>query len=485
MAAGVLCLAGAPAATATTGQGPQDPAARELADLRQRIQAADREGDALRKSIRELRDAGMEERLAARRLDLIRSVVDDTVYATGVRTSMLSDGYHAGWDGGFFLEDPSGNFRLDFGAYSQVRLLVNKRENNREDATRGGFDIPRTRLTFSGHVFTPDLKYHVSMDPTRDERFQGPPPFRNNLPAGIFFLDDAWVSWQLDRHWSVRAGQFKLGFNREESIDARYQQAIDRTLVNESLNLGRTQGIEFRYEDADTRLTFAITDGPTDDIGGNTNRIGAANPQARINSEALQPDYEYSLTARWETLYAGSWEQFDDMTSDPGDDPGFMLGVGIHVSETESGLAPAEEVNTLPRDEVGWFGATVDASFEFGGSNLFGSVIYHYLDRDTQALDILGGVLQGGWYIMPDHEVFGRWEAGHLKATGVRFADLNLFTVGWNWYIDGHDLKFSTDFGFAHSIVDVPWISETTGWRQDRRGDEHQWVLRSQFQMIF
>ena len=130
----------------------------------------------------------------------------------------------------------------------------------------------------------------------------------------------------------------------------------------------------------------------------------------------------------------------------------------------------------------------MDASVEWGGANLFGSMIYHHVNNGSFGqFDIFGIVVQGGVYIAPRHELFARWEYGWYKEDVASFVvgDLNVVTAGWNWYIDGHDVKLSLDAGLSLDELDRAWDADIAGWRADADGDEHQFVIRTQFQLLF
>ncbi len=474
-AAGLVAVAGISCLAAASGAVDADPAT-QVQELRERVEAARAAGDELRRELRDLRESRSDAAIGERRSEAIRGLVAEAMADAGARGSLLSSGYAAGWDGGFFLQDPEGRFRLQLGAHAQIRFYANKQQRDTNDATRMGFEQTRTRLMLSGHVFTPDLQYFVQMDPTRNERFAGGQDPASDLPTGLFYLEDAWVRYRLAPQWYIRGGQFKLPFNREELVDPSRQLAVERSSVNESLNIGRSQGVELQWRGETDQFNLAVHDGATDDIGA-TLRVGLVDAEPRINTNALRADAEWAVAGRWESLLAGSWRQFDDFTSLPGEDFGLLVGAAAHLYKTESTGAPG-----AARNERRWYGVTADVSVEFGGANLFGSLIYHYIDG-SQQFDIFGAVIQGGWFIAPDHELFARWEWGEEEP--VAQADLMLMTAGWNWYLDGHDLKLTMDFGFAESIVDLLWTSEVAGFRRDFRRDEHQWVLRSQFQFIF
>ncbi|MHC5002710.1 MAG: hypothetical protein ACYTJ0_06270, partial [Planctomycetota bacterium] len=185
-----------------------------------------------------------------------------------------------------------------------------------------------------------------------------------------------------------------------------------------------------------------------------------------------------------EHLLAGSWAQFRDMTSPPGDDFGVLLGAAAFWQYDERGNLPPFP-GFRGRDERDWVAWTVDASMEFGGANAFASFTHHYVDTPALNISIYGFVVQGGYYILPKVEVYGRFEYGWWDFDNNTLADLTLFTAGFNYYIDGHDLKWTTDIGFGISKIENAWESDLAGWRQELDGSEPQIVFRTQFQLLF
>ncbi len=56
-------------------------------------------------------------------------------------------------------------------------------------------------------------------------------------------------------------------------------------------------------------------------------------------------------------------------------------------------------------------------------------------------------------------------------------------TVGLNWYLDGQDLKWTTDLGItAGSEVGASYIDTASGWRASGQGE---FVFRTRLQLIF
>ena len=115
------------------------------------------------------------------------------------------------------------------------------------------------------------------------------------------------------------------------------------------------------------------------------------------------------------------------------------------------------------------------------------------LQRDLGNLSIFAAQLQGGVYLMPKVELFGRYEFAYITgydsaevtATNDQLGDvapMNLLTAGVNWYLDGQDLKWTTDLGW--SITDLhPWFADlNAGWRPSRANEI---VFRTQLQLMF
>jgi len=456
-------------ASPAAGQSLED----DLRTLRERFEALEAENARMSHEIDELRAAQDPAWLNEQRADEIRSLVADVLADADTRRSTnLDSGFMAGWSDHFFLASPDGRFKLAIDGQLQFRYVFNRRE--RFDRVRDGFEFTRARLTLRGHVFGDKLSFLVRTDPTRNEP---------GLVTGLYYLRDAWIQYQFNDNWAIRVGQMKVPYNREELVSSAYQQAVERSQINEAMNAGRTQGIELRWAGETSKFYFQFNEGTADSLGG-FNLAGGLQP---VNTSALQPGVEYAFAARWEELLAGEWRQFQDITSPPDDPFGVMIGVAGFVQEAESIGSGAPR-----RDEERWYGAAVDLSIEYGGANLFAQGLWSYVDNGGFGLiNVYGITVQGGFYTTAKTELFTRFEYGWWNLGSAAFADLNLLTVGMNYYLDGHDAKLSFDLGAAFSIVDQNWLPESsednslTGFRRDFRGQEGQYVFRAQFQLLF
>jgi hypothetical protein len=470
MAGGLLLVQGTVfGQTAPSDEPPDGPPdmASQLKALQEEMRGLRRENDAMKGEIDELRAVTSDQWLTERRAEEIRGIVQDVLADADTRASLLNDGLIAGWSDGFFLSSPDGRFRLTIGGQMQARWVFNYHDQT--DHYIQGFENTRTKLIFGGHIINPDWEFRAQTNFDRD--------------GGEALLEDAWIRHHLNNDVSIRFGQFKLPFTREFLVDSSRQLAVERSLIDGAMNLGRSQGIEMTFSSSTARFIAAFSDGAEDNMGQESGFNLAGTQPDPANTSALTRDTEYAGTARYEVLVAGHWGQFDDLTSPQSDEFGMLIGAAIHTQEQEGGLPGPRESR--------WFGWTADLSVEFGGANVFASFTQHYLDEDGVDLfaNIYGIVVQAGVYITPKWEVFGRMEYGWTNfdlANGTfERSDLLIFTFGANHYLDGHDLKWSSDIGFGASQVEDFWINSRAGYRTDAEDAEPQIVIRTQIQLLF
>lgn len=477
MVLGVLGMS--PAAIAQDSPAGLEELRRQMEQMQQRMAEIDAENSALRKEVDQLRADSDDPWLTEARATEIRQLVTDVIADSESRMSLLQSGMTAGWNDGFFLASPDGNYKLAVNGQLQVRWVYNY--HDAADANRSGFENTRTKLTFRGHVFSPDFNYLVRGGFERRSDTNLGDDFTDTPNAGgNFRLEDAWMRWDLDNQFSIKVGQFKLPFNREELVSSEMQLAVERSAVNQNLNIGRSQGIQLEYADKQFRIIGAFSDGGSEEVGGLAD-VGLGSTAPPANQAALRQDTEFAATGRFEWLVAGNWRQFQDFSSAQTDAFGLMAGVAVHHEQGE-----ANGVFSFAQNETPWTVYTADVSAEFGGANLFASFTHHYFDRGGGDFRIWGAVIQGGVFVLPKWELFLRYEHGWWEFEGDdNFADLSLATAGWNYYFNGHALKLTTDFGVAFDQVELLWDSDIAGLRKEVDDAEPQIIIRTQFQLLF
>lgn len=382
--------------------------------------------------------------LTEQRTEEIRGIVQDVLADADTRSSLLQSGMTAGYDNGVVIGSSDGNFKVKVNGQMQVRFNLSDKDS--VDTSRWSWENRRTKLIFSGHVVDPSWNFKV----------QG----AFNANGGGFGLEDAWIKKSMDNGAFVKVGQFKAPWLREEAVGSGHQLAVERSLVNEYFNQGRSQGLMYGVAGDSWRGAVAWTDG-----------FGSANTSA----QAL--DTEMSLSARAEFLLSGNWKQFDDFSSWQGSEYGCMVGVAARYEKGEFGTAATESETT---------GITIDASIEGDGWNVFAALIWENVEPTPGATDTdeMGIVLQGGYFFTEDLEGFARYEWGDLDTAAD---DLGILTVGVNKYFSKHGVKWTTDIGYGVEMVDAGWGAPdaSTGWYADGADEDGQILIRTQLQLLW
>jgi len=424
-----LCLAGAPFVASAT--------ASESSDLHARL-------DAIERRIALLAAGEDDDAFEQRRAAEIRALARRIALDASTRSSFRSVDVVAGWDGHPFIASADGGFLLELAGRVQVRYVHNFQDGDDVDGSRGGFENRRTRVNFGGHVIDPTWEYTLQTGFDRS--------------SGRLELLNAYLRKALDDGVYVQFGQQRPPFLRESTTSSGRQLAIERSLIHSAFGVGRSQGVEVGVE----RERFALRGAFSDGDGGE-------------NVGAFVEDTEYALSARAAWLPVGEWRGLRDFTSAPDDEPLLLFAAAAHYEVEEFGTSGPPET-----DDFRW---QVEASAEFGGANAFATFVHRQLDRDgADTVDQFGVLLHGGVYITDDFEFFARYQWGDDDRSA---ADLHVVEAGFNRYFDRHDLKWTTDVGYAFDAVSDFFASGGAGWREDAPNEDGQLVVRSQLQLQF
>ena len=402
--------------------------------------------------------------------------MQDVLEDSDTRASLMQGGLAAGWSNGFFLSDPAGRFMLRLEGLMQIRWLLSYHDE--PDLARAGFENTRTTLTFSGFIFRPDLdlEYLIRGKFQCTAAASSPPPAMSAAepsPSRTPGFDIPSTT-----NGASAADSSNCPSTAKSSSVPAIGSAVERSTVNETLNIGRSQGVEVMYSGRDYRWNFAFSDGGQDNLLTVSTLVGT-NP---ANTSFSQEDSEATFTTRFEWLAAGNWKQFEDFTSPPGEEFGMLLGGALHYQVDEFGTGQPGV-----RNENRWFADTIDLSIEWGGADAFASFTHHYVDNAQFGwFHHFGIVIQGGYYVMPKWELFARGEWERVNS-GNSFGLQQFWatSIGWNYYLDGHDAKWTTDLTFGLSQIDNSADVDIAGFRQEGHKADPQMVVRTQFQLMF
>jgi hypothetical protein len=540
----VASVAGAPAVAqdpAPASGGVLDRPEPSVSDLLKRLDTLEERNKELETRVTELTREQGEEWLGEQRASQIRDVVRDVLADADQRASLRDGGMTAGWNDGFFLASNDGRFRMNVGGFVQSRFMLSSIRQGTFNASNGadqfvfdrqtnryGFDIPNAQIWADGHVFSRDFQYMVKArfyQQVETELNKGA-TINAATPGGAdysqFELLDAWARVNLDDHWAVRFGQFRSPFSRGFLVLEQYQMSASRSVVDYHYALGYTQGLELEYAADEARVRMSVNNGAQDNLLGDSNasygasifKLYPTGSYGAQNAPSWAQNATYSFTSRVDWKPSGAWDQFQSYTSPAMEEFGLLLGWGFHVQQSFA-YQPNNSTPGITDPSNFWVGTTIDAQVNFGGASFYGAFFYNYLSApgaiqpgfggpagqappNSQFLDlgefsIYAFQTQASVYMMPKVELFGRYEFGiisginntTISAQNPELANpepMNLLTAGVNWYLDGQDVKWTTDLGW--SITDLhPWFADLeAGWRPSR-SDEI--VFRTQLQLMF
>jgi hypothetical protein len=400
-----------------------------------------------------------------------------------------------------------GAFSVKVGGYEQVRFSLNSRDDNTLDNDMAwGFSNARTRINFSGNVFSEDWGYFIQFG-LGDDTAVGTPPPAGGTNSGTTAigpgLEDAFITYNMGNGWGMKVGQFKLPFLREELVGDTEQLAVDRSVTNSAFTQGRSQGLQFSYAQESFRFMGAFSDG-----------LRTANTDYVSPAEA-----DFALTARGEFMWSGAWSQADGgFTSWQNQNFFGMVGAAFHYQaggnsfNTGEGTVGPGNPSSNPSDFDIW-GVTADVTVKGNGWNAFGAFVYTSTDggnpgvgvvpypgtgtpggANAPSMDDFGIVLQGGVFVDAQWELFGRVDmifpdsSRTPAGSPVKFDDeMTTLTFGVNHYIspNSHAAKFTAQLQYfldkqATGIAPASTLHGLLGSAEDP-----QWTITAQLQLVF
>jgi hypothetical protein len=510
---------------------------------------------ALEKAVSDLMREKGESWLTQERSNEIRAVVQDVLNDADTRASLQTSAATSGYKDGFFIASPDGNFKLVINGENQVRWSYNWLSDramansvntlnvppqpqpnfNQSGIAKAayGFELRRVKLGFSGHVIDPGWQYSLTLayqqyfgsnlDPVGAANGSnstsgsladgGGVTGGDNFGSG-FSLENAYLARDLGAGFSVKFGQFKSPFLREWLVSSRSQLAIERSITTTLFSTGWTQGIELDWSNDSLRAMISYNDGANN---ANIGSISGTNVFAVTGDNLGVGFAQWAFTGRGEWKPFGSWQQFNDFSSMRGEASGLLLGAAINwqrggqqdVGNTSTIVTPGSG-----NAEATFLTWTVDATWELGGASLFAAWAMntaYTVPLGNNSINTYGTIVQGGYFVSNDVELFARWEWMSTASTpdnspqsvntpsgeNINFLGAynsfvnNIGTVGFNWYIGGaRGLKFTSDFGVSWK----PLIFQTglfgdniagAEYREEGVGGGGQLVARTQLQLLF
>jgi hypothetical protein len=514
---------------------------------------------ALEKAVSDLMREKGESWLTQERSNEIRAVVQDVLNDADTRASLQTSAATSGYKDGFFIASPDGNFKLVINGENQLRWSYNwlssrsmQNSVNTLDLpgpdidgsfnTVGvakaayGFELRRVKLGFSGHVIDPSWQYSVTLayqqyfgsnlnpvgaangsNSTSGSLADGGGVTGGDNFGSGFSLENGFIQRDLGAGFALKFGQFKSPFLREWLVSSRSQLAIERSIMNTLFTTGWTQGIELDWNNDSLRAMISYNDGANN---ANLGSISGTNVFGVTGDNLGVGFAQWAFTGRGEWKPFGSWQQFNDFSSMRGEASGLLLGAAVNWQRGGQQDVAVTTTDVTPGSgnaEATFLTWTVDATWELGGASLFAAWAMNTaydLPSGNQSINTYGAVVQGGYFVSDNVELFARWEwmntastlqnnpdnpdnPGDFAGENINFLGAynsfvnNIGTVGFNWYIGGaRGLKFTSDFGVSWK----PLIFQTglfgdniagAEYRQEGVGGGGQLVARTQLQLLF
>ncbi len=319
---------------------------------------------------------------------------------------------------------------------------------NDDGAAALGFQIRRARLSFKGHLGLEDVTYKVQLAFSPDDL---------GYKDGVITTSPA-LDWHIDfkriESASVRVGQYKVPYTREQLTSSGALNLVDRSLTHSEFTLDRDIGV----------MVYSKQTAGLDKL-----RYSAAIMSGEGKNKRDVVDVGLLYVARVNVSPLGRFKDLKLTDFERTDAPKVAIGAAFAYfadakkDEGNKGSTPADGGTT---DTLN---ATIDGVFKMQGITVIGAWHWRQGTRNPGSeLQDDGTLLvedpRDGWgwyaqvgYLLPVDgavEVAGRFSqvrASQSRATSL--SNANEATVGLNWYINGsHMIKLAGDI--AHTWGD-------------------------------
>ncbi|MEX0776783.1 MAG: porin [Phycisphaeraceae bacterium] len=434
--------------------------------------------------------------LTERRAEEVKTLVREVLADADTRASLQGDGITAGYDGkNFMLSNADKTFLMTISGQIQFRYIYNHRENTSTSTTLGtgpgatagspavttsststadadqhGFQVRRTKLNIAGYVGNPKITYDIVLAAERDTE--------------LVYLEDVVLGYKVMDNLEIRGGRYKQPFLREELTSSKRQTAVERSSFNEFFTLNRGEGVGATWSSEMIKVAAMFHDGAqSGEVGGVSNEFSAG-------------PADLAVAARVDVKLLGesNWKQMDDFAAWKGEPLAIFLGAAVDYERGREGDA---------QGTVGWddmVSYTIDGSVEYQGINLYAAFAGRHISSASagapSTLEDFGFLVQGGYMINDKVEPFVRYE--WISPDGPGLTDVQIVTVGANYYIKKHNAKFTVDLVWGMDPLRFPSSSVAArtstsgsptssglGLQSDIASQENQIAIRAQFQLLF
>jgi len=331
---------------------------------------------------------------------------------------------------GLTATSADGNSKIKIGGYGQLIYRYTDYDAPGKDS-KSDFDIRRFKLQVQGTVFSKNFGYKLQGDVSSGWR-----------------TEDVFIKYKFDPALTLTAGQFKPAQARQELTSAGRLLFPERSLANDTFNLGRDQGIQASGSFAKKLVNYRL--GIYNGNGPNTGNV----------------DDNHMVAGRVDVDPLGAYKM--DEAGWPSDKPLVNVGGSFaweKVSATDVGSAFGTDNDVMDvalaldslnaatftasyGEDLTWLLCTVNFNATWMGATF--AAEYYNLNADPQIggdWDADGYFVQAGYQVIPSKLELGvRYSAIESTDTNAsaRF-DKAETQFGVNYYFANHNLKLQSD----------------------------------------
>ncbi len=342
---------------------------------------------------------------------------------------------------GLTATSSDGDFSINIGLRNQFRVTIEQEhpEGEEPDATLG-FQVRRSRFAIKGNAFDKETKYELQLDLAPRGVSTGATGPRTSP------LLDAYVKFEQLSDLSLRVGQYKVPFLREQIMSDGKLELVDRSIVNSQFTVDRDIGL-----DVYSKQLFGL-----EQLHYN---LGVYTGEGRNSFQ--QQSFGLLYVARVEVLPLGD---FDDLSE--GD---------FERSAPKVSIGAAYGYHSRAQNNLGVRGsawadggtgnyklATADVMFKAMGLTFLGAVAWRdgtrakgtEIDPDTGNPYVDAEPASNGWgfttqlgYLIPttSFDVAARYSQVRKKNDDSGLADENEVGFGAGYFFAQHLLKLQAD----------------------------------------
>lgn len=373
---------------------------------------------------------------------------------------------------GFRLESRDGNFQTNLQWRAQMRFTDPNRSDPRnvddfESTEQSTFEARRVRMKIGGHGYRPWLKYYFEVDlqPTRSS---------SNSSANA---SSRVIDWRIDvaksKKFGIRAGQWKIDYNRERVDSSGRQQFVERSIVNRIFTIDRQVGVQargrfFEGTNADFRYYVGAFTGEGRGVRNDDrnlmyvtrlqwNFLGRDLALRQTDVERTEkPTASFSLGAATHTGRATRWSSGGGGNLDGFMSPANAMNAQYRINQAVAEFAYKHQ-GFSTQNEFHWKSIT-DKSMAYGMSGrekdlygLYSQWGYFFNEIWESFPEELELAARYAWLREPN-ETLRTWDNQRQE-----------FTVAANWFIAGHNNKLTLDFSYLTLDDDVLQTDKSTG----------------------